>query len=86
MASENNKEALQQLVAGFQTRQVIDDKMGRILPWQVFSTLFNDPEFLPTNHFHDDEDNVERFREIDPFVLERKVDDKKLKGEHLTMS
>ena len=86
MADDDSEEALQQLVTGFQTRQVIDDKMGRILPWQVFSTLFNDPKFLPTNHFHDDENSVERLREIDPSVLERKVDDKKLKGEHPTMS
>ena len=81
MADESTQEALQQLVTGYENRQVIDDKMGRILPWKVFAELYNDAEFAPGNHFLDDDNSVERLREIDPSYVEREVDDKKLKGE-----
>ena len=81
MADESTEDALRQLVTGFENRQVIDDKMGRIIPWKVFADLYNDAEFAPGNHFIDDENSVERLREIDPSSVEREVDDKKLKGD-----
>ncbi len=68
------------MVTGYKTRQVLDDKNGRIIPWKVFADLFNDAEFAPTNHFIDDDNIVDRLREIDPSFSEREVDDKKLKG------
>ena len=80
MADESTEEALQQLVTCYKTRQVLDDKNGRIVPWKVFVGLFNDAEFAPTNHFIDDDNNVDRLREIDPSSIKLEVDDKKLKG------
>jgi hypothetical protein len=80
MADESTEEALHQLVTGYKTRQVLDDKNERIIPWKVFAELFNDAEFAPTNHFIEDDNNVERLREIDPSFIEREVDEKKLRG------
>ena len=80
MADESTEEALQQLVTGYKTRQVLDDKNGWIIPWKVFSDLFNNDEFTPTSHLIDDANNVEKLQEIDPSSGEREVDDKKLKG------
>ncbi len=79
MADESTEEAPQQLVTDYKTRQVLDDKNGRIIPWKVFAELFNDAEFAPTDHFIEDDNSVERLREIDPSSIEREVDDKKLK-------
>jgi hypothetical protein len=75
------KEALRQLVVGYPSRQDLDEKAHRILPWVVFAEIFNDPEFNPTNGFLDDPNSVERLREIDPSKIEREVQDAQQKGE-----
>jgi len=38
MGSPDVSAALDQLVEGFKDRQVMDDRVGRILPWVEFST------------------------------------------------
>ena len=80
MADERNAAALEQLVNGFGTRQVMDDKNGRPLPWTEFEKLYNDVTFKPDNYFLDDPNSVARLREIDPGAIDREVSDKQLKG------
>mmetsp|Transcript_535 Transcript_535/g.1618 ORF Transcript_535/g.1618 Transcript_535/m.1618 type:complete len:117 (-) Transcript_535:668-1018(-) len=51
MGSPDVSAALDQLVEGFKDRQVMDDRVGRMLPWVEFSTLYNSQDFKPANAF-----------------------------------
>ena len=51
MADEAMRPALERLVQGFQDRGELDDREGRILPYEEFAKLYNDVEYNPENFF-----------------------------------
>mmetsp|Transcript_2930 Transcript_2930/g.8254 ORF Transcript_2930/g.8254 Transcript_2930/m.8254 type:complete len:379 (+) Transcript_2930:926-2062(+) len=80
MSDETTDEALDQLIRGYRDREVLDDKVHRLLPFVEFAKAYNNKSFLPVNPFVGDPEVCSRLRLIQPSKLERVVTEDQLKG------
>ena len=64
-----NRREVEMLLDGNKTRAALDDKQETLQPMRMIQATFNDPHFLPKNHFTESDKGGDFVRSVDPSLF-----------------